>query len=176
MKTIILVSIFTICYVVCMDLVNKYISNINFDAVNTSNQIEVSPNIYSISIEGQVVNPGTYTVTRDSTLGYLITLAGGLQENADITCFNSNALLKEDLKSYYIPSISVDENNKSTKISLNSATQAQLDTLPGIGEVFSKRIIDYRISNGSFKSIDELRNVKGIGDNLFESLKDLVCL
>ena len=176
MKTIILVSIFTICYLVCMDLVNKYISNINFDSISTSSQIDSSSNIYSISIQGAVVNPGTYSVTKDATLGYLITLAGGLKEDADITCFNSNALLQESLKSYYIASVVVDENNQSTKVSLNYATQAKLDTLPGIGEVFSKRIIDYRTAHGNFKAIDELRNVKGIGDNLFESLKDLVCL
>ena len=160
-----------------MDLVNKYMSNINFEtSVSNNSEVSVSSNVYSLYIGGEVVNPGTYTVTRDSNLGYLISLAGGLKEQADITCFNSNAVLKEDLESYYIPSISLDENNKTTKISLNTATQAKLDTLPGIGEVFSKRIIDYRILNGGFKTVDELRMVKGIGDNLFDSLKDLVCL
>ena len=177
MKTIILVAFFTRCYVVCMDLVNKYMNSINFESINSSNEVTTSNNVYSISISGEVVNPGLYTVARNSNLGYLISLAGGLKENADITCFNSMAILDENLKNYYIPSISVDENHKSTKVALNSATQATLDAkLPGVGEVFSKRIIDYRNSNGGFKTIDELRNVKGIGNSLFESIKDLVCL
>ena len=175
MKTIILVAFFTICYVVCMDLVNKYMSSINFDKLEQENEVVESSNVYSVSISGSVVNPGTYTVTKDSTLGYLITLAGGLKEDADISTFNSNASLEND-GSYYISFISVDENNKSTKVSLNSATQAELDTLPGIGEVYAKRIINYRISNGNFQTIDELKKVAGIKDYLFETLKDLVCL
>ncbi len=171
MKVIIMVAIFTICYVVCMDLVNKYMSNINFDKIESNNETISSSNIYSVSVSGSVVNPGTYTVTKDSTLGYLITLAGGLKDNADITAFNSNTILTNG-NSYYIPYKSVD----SSKISLNTATQAALDTLPGIGSVFSKRIIEYRTVNGPFKTIEEVKKVKGIGDNLFESIKDLICL
>lgn len=170
MKTIILVAIFTIGYVICMDLVNKYMSNIEFEKTSV-NEISAESNIYSVSISGSVVNPGTYTVTKDSNLGYLISLAGGLKEDADITSFNSSATLV-DGGSYYISYIRAGEN----KISINSANQAQLDTLPGIGEVFAKRIIEYRSKNGQFKTIEELKNVKGIGESLFESLKDLVCL
>ena len=177
MKTIILVAFFTICYVVCMDLVNKYIGSIQFESINSTSETTGVSNTYSISISGEVVNPGIYTVPRNSNLGYLISLAGGLKERADITCFNSMAVLDEGLGNYYIPEINVDENNESIKVSLNSATQATLDAkLPGIGEVFSKRIIDYRSVNGGFKTIDELRNIKGIGDSLFESIKDLVSL
>ena len=175
MKTIILVAVFTVFYVVGMDLVNKYISSINFETINNSKETVSESNIYSVSISGYVVNPGTYTVTKDSTLGYLITLAGGLKEDADVTSFNSNALLVNG-GSYYIPYRRFDENNVNVKISINTANQALLDTLPGIGEVFAKRIVDYRMVNGNFKTIEELKNVKGIGESLFENLKDLVCL
>jgi len=175
MKTIILVAVFTICYVVGMDLVNRFVSSINFETINTSKETVSESNIYSVSISGHVVNPGTYTVTKDSTLGYLITLAGGLKDDADITSFNSNAVLVNG-GSYYIPYKRVDENNVNVKVSINTANQALLDTLPGIGEVFAKRIIDYRTVNGNFKTIEELKNVKGIGESLFESLKDLICL
>ena len=156
MKTIVLVAFFTICYVVCMDLVNKYMSSINFDMVEAGNEVTVSSNIYSVDITGSVVNPGTYTVTKDSTLGYLITLAGGITDNADISAFNSNASLVNN-GSYYIPYKRVDENNENIKISINTANQAALDTLPGIGEVFAKRIIEYRINNGFFKTIEDLK-------------------
>lgn len=175
MKTIILVAFFTICYVVCMDLVNSYMSSIEFNKKEVEKEIIEEQNVYNVSIKGSVVNPGEYTVTKNSTLGYLITLAGGLSEEADITSFNSNAVLV-NMGSYYIPYKRVDENNKSLKISINTANQATLDTLPGIGEIFAKRIIEYRISNGSFKTIEDLKKVKGIGDSLFDSLKDLICL
>lgn len=175
MKTIILVAFFTICYVVCMDLVNKYMSSIEFETVEEKNQTISSSNIYSVTISGEVINPGVYTVTKDSTLGYLISLAGGLSDKADVTCFNSNVIV-ENGKDYYISYIRVNENNESSKVSLNTATQASLDTLPGIGQVFSKRIVEYRINNGGFKTIEDLKKIKGVGDSLFDSLKDLVCL
>ncbi len=62
----------------------------------------------------------------------------------------------------------------SGKVNINTATVAQLDTLPGIGVTYAQRIIDYRNSNGGFKSVDELKNVKGIGDKTFEKFKDQI--
>ena len=175
MKTILMVAFFTICYVVCMDLVNKYMTSIDFEKIENEKQISENVNIYTVSISGSVINPGEYTVTKDSTLGYLITLAGGLSENADITAFNSNASLSNG-GNYYISHKVTNENDESVKVSLNTATQAELDSLPGIGEVFAKRIIDYRISKGPFQKIEDIKNVMGIKDYLFESLKDLICL
>ena len=70
-------------------------------------------------------------------------------------------------------------NKSSTptgKINLNTASAAQLDTLPGIGTAYAQRIIDYRQSNGGFKDISEIKNVKGIGDKTFEKLKDLITI
>lgn len=62
------------------------------------------------------------------------------------------------------------------RIDLNAATQAQLMTLPGIGEVLSRRIIDYREENGPFRTVGDLMNVEGIGEKRMESLFDLVCI
>jgi comEA protein len=62
------------------------------------------------------------------------------------------------------------------KVNINIASAGELDTLPGIGTAYAGRIIDYRTSHGGFKSIEELKNVKGIGDKTFEKLADLVTI
>jgi competence protein ComEA len=56
-------------------------------------------------------------------------------------------------------------------VNLNTATQAQLETLPGIGAATAKRILEYRQKSGSFKKVEELMNVKGIGEKSFLKLK-----
>ncbi|PAZ17027.1 DNA-binding protein [Streptomyces sp. SA15] len=59
-------------------------------------------------------------------------------------------------------------------VSLNTATVDQLDTLPGVGPVLAQHIIDYRTQHGGFRSVDELREVNGIGDRRFADLRNLV--
>ena len=62
----------------------------------------------------------------------------------------------------------------TSPINLNTATAAQLETLPGIGPASAKRIVEYRDKNGAFKKIEELMNVKGIGEKSFLKLKPLI--
>lgn len=62
------------------------------------------------------------------------------------------------------------------KINLNTATVSQLDSLPGIGPVYAQRIIDYRTSNGSFTSLEQVQNVKGIGPKTFDKFKDQITI
>lgn len=64
----------------------------------------------------------------------------------------------------------------SGKININTATTTELDTLPGIGPVYAGRIIDYRNQNGGFKSIEEIKNIKGIGDKTFEKFRDRITI
>lgn len=71
---------------------------------------------------------------------------------------------------------STSSNPVSGKVNLNSASASQLDTLPGIGTAYAQRIIDYRNTNGGFKSIDEIQNVKGIGPATFAKMKDLITI
>lgn len=59
-------------------------------------------------------------------------------------------------------------------VNLNTATAQELDSLPGIGPVIAQRIIDYRVAHGSFRTVEELLNVKGIGEATLEQLRDLV--
>ena len=60
------------------------------------------------------------------------------------------------------------------KININIAEVSELDTLPGIGEVYAKRIVEYRKANGPFKKTDDIKNVSGIGEKRYEAIKDLI--
>ena len=64
----------------------------------------------------------------------------------------------------------------ASPVNLNTATAAQLETLPGIGPRAAERILEYRQKNGSFKKIEELMNVKGIGEKSFLKLKPLIAV
>jgi len=68
------------------------------------------------------------------------------------------------------------EENINSKISLNSATKEELMTLSGIGEAKAEDIIDYRNKNGGFKNIEEIKNIKGIGDSMFDKIKDHITI
>lgn len=65
---------------------------------------------------------------------------------------------------------------KSTKININTATQTELETLPGIGPSTAVKIINYREQQGEFKTVEDIKNVSGIGDNKFNNIKDLICV
>ena len=67
-----------------------------------------------------------------------------------------------------------ESTNPSGRININTATAAQLETLPGIGEVIAQRIIDYRNTHGPFQSVYALTNVKGIGEKRLSALLDLI--
>ncbi|MCK4595801.1 helix-hairpin-helix domain-containing protein [candidate division WOR-3 bacterium] len=65
-------------------------------------------------------------------------------------------------------------NRTELIINLNTASKEELTLLPGIGPVYAERIIEYRKENGGFKNIDEITNVKGIGEKRFENLRDKI--
>ena len=72
-------------------------------------------------------------------------------------------------------------NNQSkqlptTKININTATQTQLETLPGIGPSTALKIINYRTENGKFKTIEQIQEVSGIGENKFNKIKEYICI
>jgi competence protein ComEA len=135
-----------------------------------------------VSVQGAVVSPGIYRLPAGSIVQDAILAAGGVLPQADASRINLAALLS-DGQEIRVPlrtptaqpgatSSTTDPTHK--KINLNTATLAELDSLPGIGPVLAQRIIDYREEHGPFQSVDELLNVKGIGSELLEKIRDLV--
>ena len=145
-----------------------------------------------IDIAGGIKQPGVYWLNAGSITEDAIKAAGGFSKTADLGEIGRTINRAQELANHgkvYIPKIG-DKNiayvsptanassssSTGSPININSADNAELDLLPGIGEVLSQRIVDYRLQNNGFKSIDELQKVPGIGDKLFGQLKDLVTI
>ncbi|MBO8168800.1 MAG: helix-hairpin-helix domain-containing protein [Thermoanaerobacteraceae bacterium] len=140
----------------------------------------------AIHVVGAVKYPGVYYLQSGNRVIDAVNLAKPLPE-ADI---NRLPLAKKvvDGQTIQVPRIGDNfgesaqtagkdaKQPESGKISINNANQKQLETLPGIGEVYAKRIIEYRETHGGFKTLEELKEVSGIGDKTFEKLKDLITL
>ena len=86
---------------------------------------------------------------------------------------------QDDVVSFAYSTVSKDDQSVggasvANKVNINTATEAELDALPGIGEAKAKAIVQYRNENGKFKSISDIKNVKGIGDGIFNDIKGLI--
>lgn len=127
------------------------------------------PTLMEVEIKGAISNPGVYTLKRNSSISTLIKRSGPLLENADTSRISFTHIL-QDQDVVVIPEI------KGIKlISLNSATKEELQTLPGIGPSIAQRIIDYRESS-TFQTLEQIKDVKGIGEALFNKIQDKICL
>lgn len=153
-------------------------------------------------ISGAVKHQGVYRLKNGARLEDLIEKAGGLTKDAQLKAINRSQLLKDQDKIYIpgkgdkvgaaqtansaaasAPASSASASSSSVSsstsgaasgdlINLNTATASDLQKLNGIGEKKAEQIIAYRQEKGSFKSIDELKEVSGIGDKTFAAIKD----
>ncbi len=142
--------------------------------------IKIIPKPRNIQVEiiGEVNKPAVYKIRRGSCLADLVDKAGGFTSAADQGTLNMAETLENGNK-YEIPSnIKITGITKDTEIdieiNINTATIDELDNLPMIGETRAQAIINYRESNGPFKNINEIKNVEGIGDGIFETIKDQI--
>ena len=146
-----------------------------------------SNNTIVVEIKGEVMKPDVYTLSEGSIVKDLIEMAGGLTNEADISNINrAKEINNHDLiiirnindvnMETEIENNEVSEESNDGKISINNSDISKLKEIPGVGEVKANSIILYREKNNGFKSIEELKNVDGIGEKTFEKIKDSIKL
>ena len=188
-KTIILASIisFTVIVVVILnfmfqggvfnkkEVVNTTPTYTTIKKTTTTEKVKVI-----VEIKGAVKYPGVYIFDHSPVLVYeVIDMAGGLTSVANTDDINL-AMALESNQSITISSNSSVKSYVSnigdtkTKVNINTANKDTLKTIPGIGDTKANNIIAYRKKNGFFKSIDDIKNVDGIGDAIFESIKEYI--
>ncbi|HHY82647.1 MAG TPA: transporter [Clostridiales bacterium] len=144
---------------------------------------ETERQIIKVYITGKVKNPGVITMYEGDRVDDAIKLAGGALPDADLSRINL-AMKVQDEDMYYVPGIGEEipdeillpgsQQSAGSKVNINKADQAQLETLPGIGPAKAQKIIEYREKHGGFKTIEEIMNVSGIGEKTYEALKDQI--
>ena len=153
----------------------------HFDAQPDSTKDDSNTGIY-VHICGAVINPGVYQVPVGTRVYQALELAGGSSDDAYLSGINLADKLADGQK-VYIPAegenaegiLSTDSGDvQSVMININTASEAELMTLPGIGQSRAKDIINYRVKNGLFESIDDIMKVSGIKEAAFEKIKDLI--
>ena len=144
---------------------------------------------------GEVNTPGVVTLNEGARIIDAINSAGGKTEDADLSKINL-AYIVEDGVQIYVPRIGEkrdeyimesagegviedsaildDSEKKGIKVNINTASEEKLQTLPGVGLTTAQKIINYRNENGKFKTIEDLKNVPGIGESKYNNLKDQI--
>ncbi len=146
----------------------------------------------TVYVSGAVNKPGIVTLNEGDRLAKAVEKVGGITKKADLNGINMAIKLQDEMH-YIVPRIGevvkdsasevVSEGNfnqaessKTSQININTATIEELDKLPGVGEATANKIVNHRSENGEFKSIEEIKNVNGIGDKKFEEMKNLICV
>lgn len=142
-----------------------------------------TPATIDVYVSGAVNKPDVYALPLKANVKDAITAAGGATAEADLDRINLATELVDQMQ-VYVPRQGEAEppsppegsapDTTTAKININTASAEELDKLPGIGPSLAKAIIDHRTKNGPFKQIENINDVKGIGDALFEKIKDQI--
>lgn len=172
------IYMFIICMLLCSGCARDSLQYVEENVTQTetgndsaSETAYVQEDTITVHICGEVYFPGVYTVYEGSRIYEVVRQAGGFTKDADTEGINQ-AKKVSDGEQIYIPSVSEKEENLDTDglIDINKADEAQLCTIPGIGETRAKQIIEYRDRYGSFQTIEDIVNVTGIKEGIFEKI------
>ncbi len=174
---------------------NDLVENNNLDIISENDiSQDISNDKIIVYVCGAVKESKVVSLKENSRICDAIDAVGGLTKEADLTNINL-AYILEDGEKIYIPKKGEEINrnnnlNKDTssytsyssseilnnKININKATQTELETIPGIGPSTSLKIINYRKENGKFTSLEDIKNISGIGNSKYEKIKDYICI
>ena len=167
-------------------------NNVKNNSISTNNKevtIPVKDKSIVVEIKGEVKKPDVYTLNENAIIKELIEAAGGLTENADLSNINRAKKLQNHELVYIANKNDITKEGKNTNsesntsnsqgisnniVNINTATIEELKTLNGIGDSKAKSIIEYREQNGGFKSKEDIKNVTGIGEKMFERIKEQI--
>lgn len=176
---------------------NKDNEDITYIETTTKLAEETKANNY-VDVKGSVKKPGVYEFKENDRVIDAIKLAGGLTKNADTSNINLSKKLKSEMVIVINTKSELKNNNNLTcdavctrevievnncietenktnnKININTADINKLTELDGIGESKAKTIIEYRTTNGLFKNIEDIKNISGIGESLYNKIKDKI--
>ena len=158
-------------------------------AVTTTLAATKTPAPIVVFVSGEVHSPGVYTLPPGSRIVDAIQAAGGATEKAAIAALNQATLLSDGVQ-IHMPAegeepmpeppsdsgggFNAPSTSNGSLVHINRADATTLQTLPGIGPALATRIIEHRTANGPFASIEQLKEVKGIGDKLIDKIRDLI--
>lgn len=131
-----------------------------------------------VDVKGAVMDPGVYHADLGERVIDLIKKAGGFTTEANQDQVNLSQHIEDEMV-IFVPKIGEEgepaqfqkENQDSNKVNINKASESELQTLPGIGPSKAMAIIEYRETNGGFKTIADLKEISGIGEKTFEKLE-----
>ena len=139
-----------------------------------------------VDISGCIKTPGVYEIADGTRLHEVIELAGGLTQDADINAINQAELVTDGQKILIPEKVEGEKGDtghaseashvNNGKININQADSSTLQEIPGVGPATADKIIQYREDNGRFQTIEDIKNVSGIGDKTFEKMKDCICV
>ena len=185
-KLALTIAIGIIAIVGIIKAVDIYYEKNNTEQISISNFIENETEDekdntkIKVYITGEVKNQGVIELEEGDRIADAIEKAGGQTEQASLKNVNL-AYQLEDGQKIYIPNINDTETEiiddatiKQTVVNINKADEKELQSLNGIGESLATSIVQYRKENGNFETIEDLKNVPGIGDSKFENIKEYI--
>lgn len=156
------------------------------------NQEDDVKSTITIHIAGEVKYPGVVVLKEGARIVDAIEAAGGEKDEADLNKLNLAYILNDGEKIYvpnknenniigdYITTengeniSSINNKKENLTVNINTATVEELVKIPGVGEATANKIIEYRKENGKFKETEDIKNVPGIGDSKYESMKEMI--
>lgn len=159
------------------------------ESKSTEAAVETEKSIIMVDVAGAVVNPAVVKLPEGSRVFEAVEKAGGLAADADTRIINQAEILTDGQKLYIPTKQELEENQTlnspsnftyqkqaggSGLININTADSDTLQQLTGVGPATAEKIINYRNENGKFMTIEDIKNVSGIGDKTFEKFKDRI--